>query len=395
MASRRIKEDVYAVGAIDWDRTLFDELIPLPDGTTYNCYLVMGNEKTALIDTVDPTKTTELVENLKYFNVKPDYIISNHAEQDHSGSIQEILRIYPDITIVTNPRCKELLMEMHLLPEDKFILVDDGENLNLGGKTLKFIYTPWNHWPETMVTYLVEDKILFSCDLFGSHLATSELYQDSDKVYSPLKRYYAEIMMPFRTIIKGNINKINKLELNIIAPSHGPLHNKPDMIINMYLNWVSDETENLVVIPYVSMHGSTEMMVKHLVDALIIKGVKVQPFNLSTTNVGDLAMALVDASTIILASPTVLIGPHPLMVFAIYLTNVLRPKLKHAGVIGSYGWGGRMLEQIKEMLPNLKVDFLEPVIIRGLPKEEDFNKLDELAQDIVEKYTELGIIKKN
>jgi flavorubredoxin len=388
MSYRLIKPGIFAVGAIDWDRTLFDELIPLPDGTSYNSYLIKGNEKIALIDTVDPTKTTELLDNLKNLNVQPDYIISNHAEQDHSGSIPAVLKMYPEISIITNPRCKELLMEFHLIPEDKFILVEDGDTILLGDKTLKFIYTPWSHWPETMVTYLIEDRILFSCDLFGSHLATSELFGEGfEKVNSALKRYYAEIMMPFRTILKGNIKKIKELEIDFIAPSHGPVHNDPELVLDAYINWVSDETKNQVVIPYVSMHGSTELMVKYLVDALIEKEVNVKPFNLSTTDVGELAVALVDASTIVIASPTVLIGPHPLMVFAVYLTNVLKPKLKFAGVIGSYGWGGRMYEQIEGMLTNLKVDFMEPVIIKGLPKEDDFKKLDKMAQNIFENHT--------
>lgn len=386
MVARVIKNNVYAVGAIDWDRTLFDELIHLPDGTSYNSYLIKGSEKTALIDTVDPTKTTDLVENISNLNITPDYIISNHAEQDHSGSIPEILQLYPDIRIVTNPRCKNLLMEFHLLPEDKFILVEDGETLSLGDKTLKFIYTPWSHWPETMVSYLIEDKILFSCDLFGSHLASSELYINPEKLHIAVKRYYAEIMMPFRTILQGNINKINQLELDIIAPSHGPLHNNPDSILNKYQNWVSEETKDLVVIPYVSMHGSTEKMVNHLVNVLIKNNINVKPFNLSHTDVGNVAVSLVDASTVVFASPTVLTGPHPLMASTVYLTNILKPKLKYVSVIGSYGWGGRMLEQIKGMLSNLKIDFMEPVIIKGLPRERDFEKLDELAQVIVEKH---------
>ena len=386
MVARVIKNNVYAVGAIDWDRTLFDELIHLPDGTSYNSYLIKGSEKTALIDTVDPTKTTDLVENISNLNITPDYIISNHAEQDHSGSIPEILQLYPDIRIVTNPRCKNLLMEFHLLPEDKFILVEDGETLSLGDKTLKFIHTPWSHWPETMVSYLIEDKILFSCDLFGSHLASSELYINPEKLHIAVKRYYAEIMMPFRTILQGNINKINQLELDIIAPSHGPLHNNPDSILNKYQNWVSEETKDLVVIPYVSMHGSTEKMVNHLVNVLIKNNINVKPFNLSHTDVGNVAVSLVDASTVVFASPTVLTGPHPLMASTVYLTNILKPKLKYVSVIGSYGWGGRMLEQIKGMLSNLKIDFMEPVIIKGLPRERDFEKLDELAQVIVEKH---------
>jgi len=394
MTSPIIKPRIYAVGAIDWDRLLFDEIIPLPDGTSYNSYLIKGLEKTALIDTVDPTKERELVNNLQKLDVKIDYIISNHAEQDHSGSIGKILELYPDAKVVTSPKCKDMLKDLLLISEDKFHTVIDGEVLSLGDKTLKFIYTPWVHWPETMVTYLEEEKILFSCDFFGSHLASSDLFvMDETYVYRAAKRYYAEIMMPFRKIIQVNMEKIKDLDIEIVAPSHGPIYKNPRLIFDAYRDWISEDTKNEVIIPYISMHGTTRTMVEHLINALITKGVKVRPFNLSKTDIGELAMALVDASTIVIASPTVLTGPHPNAVYAAYLTNVLRPKLKFASVIGSYGWGGRMFEQITGLLNNLNVKIIDPVIIKGFPKGDDFKKLDKLADEIVNKHKDQNIIK--
>jgi flavorubredoxin len=393
MAAREIKTGIYSVGAIDWDRRLFDELIPLPDGTSYNSYLIKGSEKTALIDTVDPTKEYELISNLGKLGIKViDYVIANHAEQDHSGSIPKILELYPDAKVVTNPKCKDFLKDLLLLPEDKFITVNDRETISLGNKTLEFISAPWVHWPETMFTFLKEDKILFTCDFLGSHLAASELFvSDEAKVYESAKRYYAEIMMPFRTSIKKHLEVIKGLEVEIIAPSHGLVYPKPEFILNAYKEWVSDEVKNEVIIPYISMHGSTKKMIDHLVDALIERGITVKPFNLTKTDIGELAMALVDAATIIIATPTVLVGPHPSVVYATYLVNALRPKLKFASVIGSYGWGGRMLELIKGMLTNLKIDVLEPVIIKGSPKEEDLKALDVLADKILKKHKENNI----
>ena len=174
MAASEIRKNIVWVGALDWDRRLFDELIPLPDGTTYNSYLVRGSDKIALIDTVDPSKTGELLENLQEAGVtRIDYIVSQHAEQDHSGSIPEVLEIFPEAVVVTNEKCKAMLMDLLLIPESKFRVVADGETLDLGGKTLEFIFAPWVHWPETMLTYLREDKVLFSCDFLGSHLAQS------------------------------------------------------------------------------------------------------------------------------------------------------------------------------------------------------------------------------
>ena len=390
MSFRKLKPDIYSVGAIDWDRRLFDELIPLPEGTSYNAYLIRGDEKTVLLDTVDPAKDYELINNLEHLGIKNiDLVISHHAEQDHSGSIPVILNRYENAKVVTNPKCKSMLMDLLSIPDEKFITVNDGETLSLGNKTLQFIYTPWVHWPETMSTYLLEDKILFSCDFFGSHLASSELLaKDNPQVYRSAKRYYAEIMMPFRAVISKNLDKLKDLDIKMIAPSHGPVYDEPKLILDAYRDWVSDKVKNEVVLPYVSMHGSTKKMVDYLVDALIQRGIRVEPFNLIVTDVGELAMALVDTATVVIASPTMLVGPHPSAFYAAYLINILRPKLKYASLIGSYGWGTKIVDQVKGTCTNLKVEWLEPVIIKGHPKSEDFKALDRLVDEIHKKHKE-------
>jgi len=391
MTVKKIKKDIYWVGAIDWDRRLFDELIPLPEGTSYNSYLIKGQKKTALIDTVDPTKEDDLLDNLDDLGIEHlDYIVVNHAEQDHSGAIPLMLELYSEAKIVTNEKCKKMLMEHLLIKEDRIITVNDNDTLSLGGKTLRFIFTPWVHWPETMLTYLEEDKILFSCDLFGAHLAESNLWVDDEsKVYFTAKRYYAEIMMPFRNNIKKHLERLKELEIKNIAPSHGQIYSHPEFILSAYREWVSDEVENEVIIPYVSMHGSVEEMVYILTEELMRNGITVKPFNLTKTDIGALAIALVDAATIVIASPTVLTGAHPQVVSAVYLANALRPKLRYASIIGSYGWGGKMLEDISAMIANLKVEILSPVIIKGYPKEEDYNSLIRLASEIAEKHKNL------
>jgi len=391
---RQLKPNVYAVGAIDWDSRLFDRLIPLPDGTSYNAYLVKGSEKTALLDTVDPTKTETLLNNLVNLGVnKIDYVIAHHAEQDHSGSLPDVLLIYPDAKVVTNPKCKGMLIDLLGIEDEKFITVEDGEALSLGDKTLEFVYIPWVHWPETMGTYLKEDKILFPCDFFGAHLASSSLFVDDEAVvYESAKRYYAEIMMPFRRQINANLAKLDEMEIDIIAPSHGPVHNRPEFIVDAYKDWASDTVKNEVVVPYVSMHGSTAKMVSHFVEALIERGIAVKQFELSAVDIGKLAIALVDAATVVIGSPTVLAGPHPCAAYAAFLANALRPKTKFASIIGSYGWGGKMLEQLTGMMSNLKAEILEPVLAKGEPKEDDFVALDRLADEILAKHKELGIL---
>lgn len=388
MKPRKIKNGIYWMGAVDWDRRLFDSLIPLPDGTSYNAYLIEGSDKTLLVDSVDPSMAEALLSQLEGIS-KIDYVISHHAEQDHSGTIPRVLAKYPDAKLISTPRAKGMLMDLLQIPEGSFMTVKDAQTISLGDKTLKFIHTPWVHWPETMVTYLEEDKILFSCDFFGSHIATSDLYvTDEGRVYEAAKRYYAEVMMPFRNVIKKNLEKLDSYDILMIAPSHGPIYPRPSFIIDAYRDWVLGPPRNTVVLPYVSMHGSTKRMVDHFVAALVERGVNVEQFDLTVTDIGKLAANLVDAGTIVIGTPTVLAGPHPYAAYGVFLANAIRPKAKFLSIIGSYGWGGKTVEILAGMIPNLKVEVLEPVLSKGMPSETDFKALDNLADTIVRKHKE-------
>ncbi|HHV37582.1 MAG TPA: FprA family A-type flavoprotein, partial [Candidatus Cloacimonetes bacterium] len=338
MNAREIRNGIMLLGAQDWNRRLFDSLIPLPDGTSYNSYLIPGSEKVALIDTVDPPLEDILMAQLE--NVpKLDYVISLHAEQDHSGTIPKVLNKYPEAKLICSPKAKDMLLNHLDVSEDRIQIVEDGEVIDLGGRTLRFIHIPWVHWPETMAAYVEEDKILFPCDFLGSHIASTDMYAgDKPEVLEAAKRYFGEIMMPFRTQIRGNLEKIRKLDFDLVCPSHGPLWDKPEIIISAYEEWVAPQTKNLVVIPYISMHGSTQLIVDYLTAELADRGVHVQLFDLAVTDIGDLAMALVDARTIVVGSPTVHVGPHPFVLNAVNLANAIRPKVQYAAVVGSYGW---------------------------------------------------------
>ena len=392
MKARKIDKGIYWMGAVDWNRRLFDSLIPLPDGTSYNAYLIQGSEKTVLLDTVDPAMADILLLQLEDIQ-HIDYVVVQHAEQDHSGTLPQVLEKYTSAQVLTTPKGKGMLVDHLRIPEDRITEVADGEILSLGDKTLEFVYTPWVHWPETMSTYLREDRILFSCDFFGSHIATTDLYvTDQGRVYEAAKRYYAEIMMPFRRIIQKNLKKVKDRELALIAPSHGPIYDEPAFIIDAYEDWVSAEPKNIVVLPYVSMHGSTESMVEYLVSALAEKGVTVHQFDLVVTDIGKLAMALVDAATIVIGTPTVHVGPHPLVFYAAHLANALRPQLKFASIIGSYGWHSKAVEQIAGLIPNLRVEILDPVMCKGSPRQVDFDALEHLAATIADKHKEHNLI---
>jgi len=394
MKPREIKPGVYWVGAVDWDRRLFDALIPLPDGTSYNSYLVQGSEKTALVDTVDAAMPDVLLSNLQQLKVKRiDYIITNHAEQNHSGALPAVLGKYPEAKVVCTPKCQGMLVDLMLVPQQRIITAADKETISLGNRTLEFIHTPWVHWPETMVTYLREDRILFSCDFFGFHLATSDLFvSDEGQAYESAKRYYAEIMMPFRTSIQKNLEAVKSYAIDIIAPSHGPLHRRPEFIMKAYRSWTFDNPKNIVVLPYVSMHGSTRKMVEYFVGALVQRGVTVKQFDLTGADIGKLAMSLVDAATVVLGTPTALVGPHPGVAYAAFLANALRPNIKFVSIIGSYGWGSRAVEQLSAMIPNLKVEVLPPVMGKGFPKEAEFKALDNLADAIAAKHKQNNYI---
>jgi len=391
MAARTLKPGVYAVGVLDWDKPLFDDLIPLPDGTSYNAYLVKGNDKVALLDTVESAFSVQLLANLAAAGVdKLDYVIAHHAEQDHSGSLPAVLARFPEAKVVTNQKCADLLKTHVHVPAEAITLVKDGDTLDLGGRTLQFIFAPWVHWPETMFSHLREDKILFTCDFLGSHRATSDLFADDEaQAYLAAKRYYAEIMMPFRARLGGYIEKIEALGVDMIAPSHGPVHRRPQFILDAHKDWIADKPKNQAVVAYVSMHGSTKIMADRLVDRLIDRGVGVTRINLPYMDLGHMAMALVDAATVVIGTSTVLAGPHPAAVSAAYVANMLRPKARFATVIGSLGWGGKTVETIKGLLGNLKAEFLDPVEIKGHPTEADLQAIDKLAATIQERHAGL------
>ena len=224
-------------------------------------------------------------------------------------------------------------------------------------------------------------------------MTLTDLYvTDEGRVHEAAKRYYAEIMMPFRKIIQRNLEKVKSRELALIAPSHGPIYDEPAFIIDAYEDWVSTEPKNIVVLPYISMHDSTKKMVEYLVSALAEKGVTVHQFDLAVTDMGKLAIALVDAATIVVGTPTVHVGPHPLVFNAAHLANALCPKLKFASIIGSYGWNSKAIEQIAGLIPNLKVEILDPVLCRGFPKQADFDALEHLAATIADKHRDHNLI---
>lgn len=386
-----LANNVFYCGEKHPQRAIFDQLIPLPQGTTYNSYLIIGSEKTALIDTIYPPLISDLMETLEKNNVKSiDYIIANHGEQDHSGALPVLVEKFPSAKIVTNPKCKELLIAEHHIAEDKFITVADKETLSLGDKTLEFYHTPWVHWPDTMFTYLKEDGILFTCDFLGAHHTKGSVFADNSKELEiSAKRYYAEIMMPYRTFCKKYVVLVDEINPKMICPSHGPIYKDPKFIMDLYKSWTSDEVVKKVVIPYVSMYNSSYEMAKRLADKVEKAGIEVVMADLVHTDEGEIAMELVDAAAVVLACSMVLAGPHPKAVYVAYLMNLIKPKMKFFSILGSFGWGGRLVETIDSLMPMVKAEKLEYIVVKGKPTEEDLQRVDKLADELIEKIKAL------
>src|SRR5574344_2116435 len=350
MKFQEINSNVYFCGLNDINRKFFDELIPLKCGTTYNSYLIKGSDKTALIDTMYPPKSEEYLKNLDENGINHiDFIIANHGEQDHTGTIPKLLEKYPNAKIVTNQVCKGNIMSMLHVNDDKFIIVVKNDTLSLGDKTLTFYITPGVHWPDTMFTYLNEDKMLFTCDFLGAHYTSDTCMADySSELEKSAKRYYAEIMMPCRIMCEKYVKQIKSIEPKWILPSHGPVYDNTKFILDLYSDWTNDEGKNLVVLPYVSMYGSTEDLIDYLISKFNSAGIEAKKFDIVDGDLGELAMDLVDATTIILGTSMVLCSPHPMAANVAYLTNLLRPKAKYASFVGSYGWGGNLFGELTD-----------------------------------------------
>jgi flavorubredoxin len=382
-----ISKGIYWVGVRDWNRKIFDALIPMPKGTTYNAYLVIGDNKAALIDTVNPGFETELEEKIRQI-IDPediDYVVMNHAEPDHAGAIPHMLSINNKAEFVLTARGSKLAQRFYNVPENRLRIVHEGDRIDLGGKTLRFIDAPLLHWPETMFTYVPENKILFPCDFMGLHIADGLFDDEADELLIFAQRYFGEIIMPFRVAAKNALDKLKSLEIEMIAPSHGPIHRNTKRILDAYGRWASGETKQKVTVVYVTMWKSTEKMVKILVDTLQSEGIEVSVHDLLTVDVSDLARDLVDSRAIVLGAPTVLNTVHPLAANAVFLVKALHPPAKYAAVLSSYGWGAGAVKAIQEMLGPSKMEVVGAIDTNGPPHAEDIERIVALGKQLAAK----------
>ncbi len=379
-----ISEGVYWVGVKDWNRRVFDALIPLPQGTSYNAYLVRGKEKTVLVDTVNPGFERELDEKIAQVTrpTRLDYVVMNHAEPDHAGSIPYIMGRSRSASLITTEKGAKMAHVYYNVPEKRMKIVKGGDIIDLGGKTLRFIEAPWLHWPETMFTYVVEGKILLPCDFFGSHTAFGLYDEDFEEIIPLAKRYFGEIMMPFRNMGRKALDKVKELEVDVIAPSHGPVYKNPQRILDAYRKWTRGETEQKAIVVYVSMWNFTEAMIKTMVETLLSDGIKVSLYNLVNADVGEIAKDLVDSRGIVLGMSTVLGGMHPLAIYASHLVKALRPPLKYGAILSSYGWSGGAGKQALDFLGRTKIEVVGTLEINGPPSAHDQQRIIEIGRQL-------------
>lgn len=386
MKSLKIKNDLYWVGALDPELRVFDIIMHTPYGTTYNSYVVKGSEKTAVIETVKVEFFEQYLERLEDLEVnlkELSYIVVNHTEPDHAGSVAKLLALAPNAKVVGSPIAIKYLKAI-TNTDFEYIEVREGATLSLGNKTLKFLSVPMLHWPDSMYTYVEEDKTLFTCDSFGSHYSFdgvfNDLIENKEDYLDALKYYFDCIMGPFKPFMLKAINKIEKLDIDTICPGHGPvLRSNPFEIVNKCKEWCQPTKKNEVkkiVIPYVTAYGYTEVIAKEIVKGIESKGnFDIKLLNVIEHDLNDVVAEVASSDAFICGSPTILADMlEPIRELLTKLNPVIHGG-KYAGAFGSYGWSGEAVPRIDTRLVELKMKTVAPSInINFKPSEKELEE---------------------
>lgn len=374
-----LKEGIYWVGGIDWDIRNFHGYLT-QRGTTYNAYLII-DEKVTLVDTVKHYLFEEMLERISTVidPAKIDYIIANHVEMDHSGSLPRILEVAKNAEIYTSPNGEKGL-KAHYKKNWNFHVMKSGESLNTGRYNLTFVQTPMVHWPDNMVTYLSEEKILFSNDAFGQHIASAERFDDEfpqDILREEAAKYYANIVMPYGSQVQKTLESLKHLDIGMIAPSHGIIwRSHMPVILSEYRTWSNNESENKAAIVYDSMWGSTERIAYAVQNAFENKGIPTKLMNLKTNHISDIMTYVLTAKYICVGSPTINNNVLPTVAGFLSYLKGLSPKKRSALAFGSYGWSGQSVGQIEDALKECGLDIMEMVRLLYIP---DVGQLQEVT----------------
>jgi len=385
MKAVKMRDDIYWVGGIDWDLRNFHGYTT-QRGSTYNAYLII-DEKITLIDTVKYYLADELFERISSVinPEKIEYIVSNHVEMDHSGSLPHIMKKVPNATIFTSPHGEKGL-KAHYKGDWNLKVVKTGDSVSLGKRSLQFLLTPMVHWPDNMLSYMPEEKILFSNDSFGQHIASSERFDDQyslDIIMEEARKYYANIVLPYSRQVQKELGEAGGFDIQIIAPSHGIVWRKHiKEIVMEYTKWAANRTDRKAVIIYDTMWKSTEKMAYAIQAAFEEKDFSTVMFNLLYNDISDVMTELITAEYICVGSPTLNNNMlPPVSAFLTYLKG-LSPKNRKAVAFGSYGWSGQSVGQVEDCLKDCGFEIVDSIKIRYIPCDED---LKDITQNLEEK----------
>jgi flavorubredoxin len=365
-----IKNDIYWVGGIDWTLRDFHGYLT-QRGSTYNAYLIV-DEKIVLVDTVKHYLCDEMLDRISSVTdpSKIDYIVSNHVEMDHSGSLPRLMEICRNATVITSPN-GEIGLKKHFTANWNFKVVKTGDSISIGKRNLNFVLTQMVHWPDSMVTYIPEDKLLLSNDAFGQHIASPERFDDElgwENIRDEAAKYYANIVLPYGIQVDKALKAVSGLEIDMIAPSHGLIWRKNiNNICEFYKKWSDNATEDKAIIVYDAMWGSTETIARIIYEVFEEKGIKAYLFDLKKNHCSDIMTHILTAKYICVGSPTLNNGMLPsVSAFLTYLKG-LAPKNRIALAFGSYGWGGQSISQINDILAGCSFDMLECIKAQYIP----------------------------
>ncbi len=383
-----IKPNIYWVGGIDWDLRYFHGYLT-PRGTTYNAYLIV-DEKIALVDTVKHYLFDEMLSRIREIvdTTRIDYLVVNHVEMDHSGSIPKVMEVAPQARIVTSNKGKKGL-ERHYKKDWDYLIVNSGDEVNLGSRTLKFVHTPMVHWPDSMVTYIPEDKLLLPNDAFGQHIASAVRFDDElgwDIIHEEAAKYYANIVLPYGDQVNKALDVVSQLPVEMIAPSHGLIWRSylPE-ILRVYRRWANHETEKKALIVYDTMWGSTKKIALVLQDGLEQAGIPVTTRFLQTSHISEIMLDVLISKAILIGTPTLNNGMLPsVSAFLTYLKG-LRPKKRVGFAFGSYGWGGQGAKEVAAVIKEMGWEMPENIVnFQYIPDDQELQLAREAGKKLGE-----------
>jgi anaerobic nitric oxide reductase flavorubredoxin len=390
-----VSKDVFWVGVNDRETPLFEGLWNIPEGVSYNSYLVCGSQKTALIDSVHEKKSQEHFEKISQIVdiSKIDYLIINHMEQDHTSTIPQLLQKAPNIKVYFTPMAQSIYRKFYQADPQAVLVKGDDMTLPLGDKTLRFFQTPWLHWPETMSTYLQEDKVLFCCDVFGSFktlppnaVMESDIDMEKQDICNCSRKYFASVFYNQREWVQKAITKINPMDIQVLAPSHGPVLTKTAKeTIDRWLDWSREVYKKSVVIVYDSMYGFTAKCIDAITSGVAEAGGEVHVFNVSEVKLVDALTSLVEAPAVIVGSSTYEHEVFPKITDFVNLLRVKKFSNRCAATFGSFGWSGEATRKLAAELTVLGFEMVgNPLPIYGKPTEVDLQKAHQLGKAVAE-----------